>query len=36
METIAQEMNMPSTDAAKMQKFRCMQKLKIAFERLPE
>ncbi|MBP5476159.1 MAG: sigma-70 family RNA polymerase sigma factor [Paludibacteraceae bacterium] len=36
MESIAQEMNYPSADAAKTQKYRCMQKLKTVFAKLME
>lgn len=36
MESIAQEMNYPSSDAAKTQKYRCMQKLKAVFAKLME
>ena len=34
MDTIAKQMQFPTTDAAKMQKFRCMQKLKAVFVKL--
>lgn len=36
LETIAQTMDFPTADAAKMQKHRCMQKLKAVFEKIPE
>ncbi len=36
METIAHEMDFSSADAAKTQKYRCMQKLKAVFEKLNE
>ena len=36
MDTIARQMQFPTADAAKMQKFRCMQKLKTVFNKLLE
>lgn len=36
LETIASQMNFPTVDAAKMQKFRCIQKLKAVFVKLLE
>ncbi len=36
METIAKTMDFPSVDAAKMQKHRCMQKLRAVFEKISE